>query len=96
MPARNTAISFLTLLMATIGFSGASAQPVAARITSPNEAVELVITSSQAGRPQSSSLKYRISYRGQPVIVDSALGLDDEGQPLPGPRKQLGVKTSEV
>jgi alpha-glucosidase len=95
MPARNTAVSCLTLLMATIGSSGASAQPAPARITSPNEAVELVITSSQAGGPASSSLKYRISYRGQPVIVDSTLGLEIEGQPLSGQWKQVGVKANE-
>ena len=95
MPARNTTVSCLSLLMATIGFSGASAQQVPARITSPNEAVELVITSSQAGRPASSSLRYRVSYRGQPVIVDSALGLEIEGQPLSGHWKQVGVKANE-
>ena len=85
MPARNTTVSCLSLLMATIGSSGASAQPEPARITSPNEAVEFVITSSQAGRPASSSLRYRVSYRGQPVIVDSALGLEIEGPAAVGP-----------
>src|SRR4051794_28082114 len=95
MPARNTAVFSLSLLMATIGSSDALAQPEPARITSPNESVELVITSSQAGRPASSSLRYRVNYRGQPVIVDSALGLEIEGQPFSGQWEQVGVKANE-
>src|SRR6516165_1255723 len=95
MPARNTVVCCLSLLMATIASSGASAQPEPARITSPDEAVELVITSSQAGRPASSSLRYRVGFRGQPVIVDSAMDLEIEGQPLSGQWKQVGVKANE-
>jgi alpha-glucosidase len=95
VPARNTVVSCLPVLIATIGTSGAFAQPQPARITSPNEVVEFVITSSRAGRSANSSLTYRVGYRGQPVIVDSALGLEIEGQPLSGGWKQVGVKANE-
>ncbi|HEX8201407.1 MAG TPA: glycoside hydrolase family 97 N-terminal domain-containing protein, partial [Isosphaeraceae bacterium] len=44
------------------------------RVTSPDGQVEIQIAAAPA-------LTYRVSYRGQPVILDSALGLEFEGQP---------------
>ena len=96
MPARNMAVFCLSLWLVGNGPSGASAQQDPVRIASPDGAVELVITSLPAGGPANSGLRYRVGYRGKPVLVDSALGLEIEGQPpLPGRCKLVDAKASE-
>src|SRR4051812_27204489 len=96
MTVRNLAVFCLSVLMVSSGSSRAWGQAEPVRVISPDGAVELVLTAASAGGPVDLPLRYRVGYRGQPVIVDSALGLDIEGQPpLPGRCKPVDIKASD-
>src|SRR5262249_13720408 len=67
------------------------------RVMSPNGDVEFRLAGWPAEGSPGPSLGYRVSFRGEPVIVDSALGLELAGQPpiAPGP-SQTALKTGGV
>src|SRR4051794_29331600 len=67
-------------MIAVVWATAAFARANPARVTSPDGQVEFLIAGASADGP-AAALTYRVSYRGQPVILDSGLGLDFEDQP---------------
>jgi alpha-glucosidase len=89
--------SLLSTLLATTWATVATGQVTTARVASPSGDVELLLASDPDAGPPRPALKYRVNYRGKPVIVDSALGLDLEGQPpLPSNLKQVSAEAAST
>lgn len=96
MSGRNTIALSLSLLITWNVTLEARAQQEVVRVHSPDGAVELVITSPPVDTTGNPWARYRVGYRGQPVIVDSTLGLNLDAQPpLQSRWKQVGVHASE-
>src|SRR5258708_5791010 len=49
----------------------ADAETSPVSVTSPNGEVEFLVAGGSAAGPSTPSLKYRVSYRGKPVLIDS-------------------------
>jgi alpha-glucosidase len=60
----------------------ADARSDAVSVRSPDGAVEFLVACESAAGPGTPSLKYRVNYRGKPVILDSGLGLELAGERL--------------
>src|SRR5205085_1681672 len=71
------------------------AQPSAVSVRSPDGAVEFLVTCESSSGPLTPSLKYRVNYRGKPVLVESGLGLELAGERLvlPCNPRHLPVRT---
>ena len=95
MRGPDTAVFCLSLLMVLTRPAGTSAQQEPVRVTSPDGAVELVLTP-RVGAATNPGPRYSVSYRGRPVITDAALGLEIDAQPpLERRLKPPGVKLGE-
>ena len=83
----------LTLLTSNLVFSQ-DVDPV--RVVSPSGQIELVL-STEAGASGSSALYYSVKFRGKQLIVNSALGVEIQGEPALGPAvKRVNVKTASA
>ena len=69
-----------SLLTAAFWAAPAHAQPSTEKVSSPNGELEVLLSSNPDAGRSAPSLKYRVEYRGKPVIADSALGLELEGE----------------
>ena len=79
------AVKIVALLLLAVFTAKAQTGPVV--LKSPNGALEITIATLRGQSPQAAGgqLAYRVTFRGQPVLEWSNLGLAIQGSPALGP-----------
>ncbi len=80
------------MLLLTVGCLSPLLHAQSNSVASPNGQLQFTVSVSNEG-PQKGQLIYDVAFRGKPVIVHSALGMDVQDQPPLGPNAEI-VSTS--
>jgi alpha-glucosidase len=89
MPSDPKLVKILALVLLTVVTAAAQTGPVV--LQSPNQALEISIATvrGQSVQAAGGQLAYRVTFRGQPVLEWSNLGLAVEGAPALGPAVRI-------